>query len=303
MLLLVGAFLGVCLLLEPVSSENDRPIIGIVSEKVNNESKSYIAASYVKFIESAGGRVVPVLSNTSQEDLKTLFNSINGILFPGGGVSVVTSGYARIGREILKMSMEASDAGDHFPVWGTCLGFELLSTLVGGDGVLSPVSAENYSVPLNLTSAAQTSHIFSLYPASALDWISTEPLTMNYHSYGVTTETFKSNSKLTEFFRVLSTNVDRNGVEFVSSIESKKYPVYGVQWHPEKNAFEWGRTQGTNHSEHAVAIMQYAANFFVQEARRSNHRFASEGEEQKALIYNYSPVFTPTTHFTQVYVF
>ena len=44
---------------------------------------------------------------------------------------------------------------------------------------------------------------------------------MNSHSYGVTMETFKNNPKLTEFFTVLSTNLDVNGVEFVSTVESE----------------------------------------------------------------------------------
>ena len=34
---------------------------GIVTESVYEEDKSFIAASYVKFIESAGARVVPIL--------------------------------------------------------------------------------------------------------------------------------------------------------------------------------------------------------------------------------------------------
>ena len=35
-------------------------------------------------------------------------------------------------------------------------------------------------------------------------------------------------------FDVLSTNKDKKGTAFVSTIEAKKYPFYGVQWHPEK---------------------------------------------------------------------
>ena len=69
--------------------------------------------------------------------------------------------------------------------------------------------------------AAKTSRLFSMFPSSALDWISHEPLTANFHSYGVTIETFSNNPNLTEFFTILSTNLDREGVEFVSTIENE----------------------------------------------------------------------------------
>lgn len=45
----------------------------------------------------------------------------------------------------------------------------------------------------------------------------------------------------------------------------KGYPFYGVQWHPEKSGFEWSTKESINHSQHAVVIMQMAANFFVSE--------------------------------------
>lgn len=35
-------------------------------------------------------------------------------------------------------------------------------------------------------------------------------------------------------FDVLSVNDDKKGRTFVSTIEGKKLPFYGVQWHPEK---------------------------------------------------------------------
>ena len=42
---------------------------------------------------------------------------------------------------------------------------------------------------------------------------------------------------------------------------AKMYPIYGTQWHPEKNVFEWTTKEGINHSAHAVMIAQRAANF------------------------------------------
>lgn len=51
-----------------ISEVNDTPIIGILTQEISyhlnskwpGEFKSYIAASYVKFVEGGGGRVVPI---------------------------------------------------------------------------------------------------------------------------------------------------------------------------------------------------------------------------------------------------
>ena len=74
--------------------------------------------------------------------------------------------------------------------------------------------------------------------SSTMKILSTENVTMNNHHYGIYTEHFYENEVLNGFFDVLSTNNDRYGDNFISTIESKKYPIYGTQWHPEKNPFE-----------------------------------------------------------------
>ncbi|KAL3219019.1 hypothetical protein MRX96_031176 [Rhipicephalus microplus] len=46
------------------------------------------------------------------------------------------------------------------------------------------------------------------------------------------------------------------------------------------------------------------ANFFLEEARKNNHSFASAQEELDALIYNYPVTFTQNkTPFAQMYIF
>jgi hypothetical protein len=39
---------------------NNRPIIGVLSQEYEDQHHSYIAASYVKYLESAGARVVRI---------------------------------------------------------------------------------------------------------------------------------------------------------------------------------------------------------------------------------------------------
>ncbi|XP_011409161.2 PREDICTED: gamma-glutamyl hydrolase A-like [Amphimedon queenslandica] len=146
------SFLFLCSLIVSYSlSLNLRPIIGIVSE-TTTEGHSYIAASYVKYIESAGARVVPIINNITQDELKDLFGSINGVLFPGGGSSLVESAYLEVAKTIFELAKQANDEGDYFPLWGTCLGFQLLCVLQSGTNhILSSFDSEDYSIPLNFT--------------------------------------------------------------------------------------------------------------------------------------------------------
>jgi gamma-glutamyl hydrolase len=64
---------------------------------------------------------------------------------------------------------------------------------------------------------------------------------------------------------VTSTNKDNQGLEFVSSFEHRQYPIYGIQFHPEKNAYEWKETKNNPHTANAIVVAQYFANFFINE--------------------------------------
>lgn len=91
-------------------------------------------------------------------------------------------------------------------------------------------------------------------------------------------------------YNLISTNTFKN-YTFVSTIEHKKYPIYAVQWHPEKNQFEFviGPTVGNiTHDRYAVQVGQYFANFLVNEARKNSHHFPNKKDEIDSLIYNYN---------------
>lgn len=53
----------------------------------------------------------------------------------------------------------------------------------------------------------------------------------------------------------------------VFQLKAYEYPIYGTQWHPEKNPFEWNMHSEKNipHSGDAVKVSQYMAEFIVSE--------------------------------------
>lgn len=84
-----------------------------------------------------------------------------------------------------------------------------------------------------------------------------------------------------------------------------RYPFYGVQFHPEKNLYEWIRNRNIPHSENAVKMAQYFARFFVNEARKNGNKFSGVDEENRMLIYNFPVTFTGLVKsaFEQSYLF
>ena len=73
----------------PKHKINTRPVIGILAQQSkpqfesNNSTTSYIAASYVKWIEAAGGQSVPILNTYSKLHVLKIMSRINGVLVPG----------------------------------------------------------------------------------------------------------------------------------------------------------------------------------------------------------------------------
>ena len=70
-------------------------------------------------------------------------------------------------------------------------------------------------------------------PPEVVDSLAADAFTLNYHSCGVTPAAVAASATFQQGYRVLSTNVDRQGTEFVSSIEAKEMPIFATQFHPE----------------------------------------------------------------------
>lgn len=282
---------------------NQRPIIGVFAQPSDfpkhypTDKFSYIASSYIKFVESAGARAVPIPYDTPKDQLKYLFNSLNGLLFPGGSALLwdddnthgVMSNMTLAGQYLIELAKEANNKGDYFPVWGTCLGYELMMIAISNNkDVLDRFNSSNHV--LKVEYLGNETRIFKTLNPRLKNYSETvETLYFNHH-YGITPEDFMMNPILNEEFFISSISHTDNGTTFVASIENKKYPFYGIQFHPEKSPFEWRKDVYANHNSEAIEISQHLADFFVDECRKNFHSFESEQVADAYTIYNYNPV-------------
>ncbi|KAJ8945835.1 hypothetical protein NQ314_009020 [Rhamnusium bicolor] len=149
----------------------------------------------------------------------------------------------------------------------------------------------------------ESSKLFLNAPKDILNTLNSKNVTFNYHKFCLTKAVLKEKGILPNW-RILATNRDESNLQFISAMESVDYPIYGVQFHPEKNQFEFELT-AISHTSEAIKISQYFANFFVEECRKSKNSFPNKTILKKALIYNYNPRYTGLTDVTyeQVYVF
>ncbi|XP_055844404.1 gamma-glutamyl hydrolase [Episyrphus balteatus] len=301
---------------------NERPIIGILCIDVATKLyelygptvKSYIAASYVKFLECSGARVVPIWIGKDEQYYRDIMKNINGILLPGGAVYFEklenqkpeqTNECVRSSEFIYRIAVEINNDGVYFPLWGICLGYELL-LYHSSERKLNRQNCTkmNKSMVLELEKDFLNSKLFQSLPREMESILRTETFAFHFHQFCITKNDL-CEFEINDQWKVTSVNRDENGLEFISTIEHVKYPFYGVQFHPEKVIFEWSLSDSINHTENSVKCAQYLSNFFVSECRKNLNSFSNKQEEDRHLIYKFPVEFTgiKNSKWMQCYLF
>lgn len=270
------------------------PVIGVLSQPPaygnHDRGTSHILASYVKWLEAVGARVVPIEFDMPESEMTEVVGKLNGVLYPGGGTPYEPgTPYGDASIRIWKAAQETN-----MPVWATCLGFEQVMFYSGAN--MTRTNAENLLLPLNFTNKAfDEGSLFAGWPTKLREAVGTRPLTANMHHWGVTTAEFSR--KLQSTWNLLATGTDRNGTEFVAAAQYNGKPFYATQFHPEKNIFEFSEPYDTLdgsspvHSGEGIELAFRMATFFV-DAARAFRGFGFEKEEFERLsIYGHNPVY------------
>lgn len=183
-------------------------------------------AAYVKGLNIAGARVVPLFFNHSLEESKAKIDKCNGLFYAGGDAG---QDYTDWGHELFNYVLELNDQGIYYPIWGTCLGFENLAQFTSSDpdNVLSLIESHYENPLLKFIKDPKDTEMFSPLREQAMNFEKYN-MTLNSHSWGLSPNTFKQDEGLANFFIPTSVSYNDSGIPFVASMEARKYPVFGT---------------------------------------------------------------------------
>ena len=187
-------------------------------------------SSFVKFLQGAGARIVPLVPNMSEEETRERLSKINGVFLPGGDGDYET--YARF---LYKSIIEMNDNGTYIPLWGTCMGYEQIANFTAENGDPNEhMYLTHESLPLHFINDPRDSKMYSSMSDQAF-LFENHNSTYNGHNWGIPPEKFLTDAGLEKMFTVTAISYlpEPDGRAFVASIEGKTYPIFGTLFHPE----------------------------------------------------------------------
>jgi len=219
--------------------------VGIPTMPVKGSKNSFITVKNVEWLEKAGITVVPIPVTTSLTEAKRLCKGLSGLFLQGG--PQYDRQYILLVRTLLKEAIET-----RIPVWSTCHGFQMLIMLIGNFWPLDDIRGmiqrravlKEYdtkeSVLYRTATKSQKAHLHKPLVIAGQQPTGGVPFS---HENGITLKHFLRNKMLCHVFHILTTTKDAHGTEYVSSIEGKFLPLWGVQYHPELDAqLDWMAT-------------------------------------------------------------
>ena len=256
---------------------NDRPVMGVLTHS-SSAGREYFSSDYVKFLRSAGARVVPLRYTLSSEALRQEMAKLNGVLVTGGG-DVLSIGdeltpFTKSVKVVLDFSKEEMENGRYFPVWGTCMGLEAFFIALSETRALGYSDANDVLMPLHFQRNPKHTNMFREFPDYLLKNLAKNPLTYHAHDRGVPLDFYNDKElNLKSIFNVLATSRDPSGQEIVVAVSHTSLPIYAVMFHPEKALFDFDPAKKIPHEPDAIELGVNLANFLVFESRRSPLRY------------------------------
>ena len=248
---------------------------------------SYMASSYVKWLESAGALIVPLPYDLPKPILNGFLKQINGILLIGGGIDNKATHdneqfivFEDTINFILNYTTYQNKIGNYYPIWATCMSFEITpilelnnnKILLKQDDISKYVIKDGFYGSDTLQWTNSPSKLKSLFSKKEIS-----DMNKYYSVFYAHSLSFPVNSEFTRKLKKIANIVatgysKKKKIKYISIYELKNLPIYGVQFHPEKPPFEY-ENDGLRvpKSDIAITLSSRMAKFFVGECKKNSN--------------------------------
>jgi gamma-glutamyl hydrolase len=251
-------------------------MIGIISapNNINNFdcAHSYLYASYKYWVEMSGEHCIIIPYDIEEKKLNILLKRVSGLIWVGGGMPDKKYHTQQQEDDLLNTlfccynyAVKENDKGNYYPIWGTCLGMDILIMFSKNESFTIKSSLSTF--PLNgnypLTFVDGSSRIKKSFPPHLQELMKTHKCVNHQHMFG--------NDTVPDTIKIVSMQYN-----FINCIEFVHYPFYGVQFHPERPPTDLG-----------IKVSQTLIDFFADECKKNKNVWKwklSDFKKQKILI-------------------
>ena len=235
-------------------------MIGIITAPTSKQDMkcehSYITISYLHWIEMSGEQAIFIPYDIKEKELDILLSRIQGIVWVGGNIENSKFHTHKQYNTLIdtlfycyQYAITENDKGNYYPIWGTCLGFDILLMFAKHLPYLKesliPFPLYGY-YPCTFTST--NTKLKKWFPTQLRQQMK-KTCVFHNHIYG--------NKTVPDTVDIVSMHDN-----FINMIEFKQYPFYGVQFHPEKPPNDLG-----------IQVSRQFSLFFKNECNKNKNKW------------------------------
>ena len=205
--------------------------IGIIAHPQAGCAETYqYPTNYVNWIRMSGAIPVVIPYQITSIQLYKELHEMDGILFTGGDIETPKytiqqyTTYLKTIQRCIRKAKEYNEHGVYFPLWGICLGFELMILLEESNSIstlFQTIESHEHYAESTLQFTSSPSILKSYFTPTEIKRFKRTRCVIHRHKYA-----FRKKA-----YPFLTTVAVDHG--YISMFEFKEYPFYGCQFHVE----------------------------------------------------------------------